>query len=155
MNFSDSDPLLQLYMGFTLVDITQTKITNVKDSAANPKGRNQQRNWEALVQVLGLRAQPIILEYLGVETETLSSYEFGKLYTGTHKVWGFKFGVEHAGVYDGAYPFSVLNSDCNKVPVVANLDETIQLSNSIFSTEGETKNIYFSVLQNINTQCEL
>jgi hypothetical protein len=146
-----SDPLLQLYMGYTLVDITQTKITNAKDSMADPKGRNKQRNWETLVQVLSLRAQPIVLEYMGSTVVEVSDYAFGSAYAGKHRVWSFKFGVEHGGVYDGNRPFSVLETDCNKVPVIAKLDETILLTNAIFSTEQPTINIYFTATQNINT----
>lgn len=141
---STVDPLIQMYIGFTLVDITQTNITSTKESFVNPKGRNQQRNWETLVQILSLRAQPMELELLSVNIEDLSKFKFGTDYTGKHRVWTFKFGVEHVGVYDGVEPFSILANDCNGVPIISNLDETIPLTNAIFSSDTKTKNIYFA-----------
>ena len=45
------------YQGFTLIDITPTGITSY--SAEHEFERNQQRNWETVLQCISLRAQPL------------------------------------------------------------------------------------------------
>ena len=54
------DRQLHYYTGLTLVDITATGVTRNGEELA----RNQQRNWETVVQTMGLGAQPI--EKLGL-----------------------------------------------------------------------------------------
>ena len=43
-------------IGYTLVDITETKM--IRDLDGKELERNQQRNWETVLQCIGLRAQP-------------------------------------------------------------------------------------------------
>ena len=43
--------------GITFVDCTPTGITK-----GDNKARNQQRNWETIIQTFGILTQPIILE---------------------------------------------------------------------------------------------
>ena len=45
-----------LYQGFTLIDITPTGVIN--HSTQNEQKRNQQRNWETVIQTISLGAQP-------------------------------------------------------------------------------------------------
>ena len=129
---------------FTLIDITHTGV--IRYSADNKKKRNQQANYETLLQVIGLRAQPMIFEkpYL-LKNESLSKYSFGSSYTGNHNVWIFKFSIEHADVYsDTVSEFGLLEDDLRQVPIIAGLDETITLPVPIFSTSYDFKNTYFT-----------
>ncbi len=143
----DDNSLLQLYIGYTLVDITKTNITSAKESQDNPKGRNQQRNWETLVQILSLRAQLMVLGNPFTFDDDVKMYNFGSEFTGRHKIWTFKFGVEAAGVYDGATPFETLRKDCDAVPIITNLTETVAITPSMFIVDGPKRNVYFEVFK--------
>jgi len=47
---------LQFFQSVSLVDITATGMTRSNDP--DSVERNQQRNWETVIQCLGLRTQP-------------------------------------------------------------------------------------------------
>lgn len=137
--FNDSLGQLRLYRGYTLVDITRTNV--VRADINNPQPRNQQRNWETLVQVLGLRAQLTVLGNPEVTTR-----ELFPAYPGPQQVWTFKFGVEQDDVFsDGKDPFGLLISDCSNVPIITGLTETAKLVVPTFDAK-DSKNIYFKVL---------
>ena len=132
--------IMNLNLAFTLVDITQTGIV----SSTNSKERNQQRNWETVIQVIGLRSQPTLLSAPIVEELDLSYFRFGTEYMGTNRVWSFKFGTEQDGVYsDGVTPFGLLELDFVKVPIIVGLDETAAMNLSTFKVVGPQRNIYF------------
>lgn len=134
---------MKFYTGITLVDITATGVTHQR--AGNEVERDQQRNWETVLQVIGLRAQPQLIdgpycyEYQIDET-TL----FGDSYQGLHKIWIFSFGVEYDDVWllDGD-PVAGLDKDFSQVPVVCGLTETARFILPIFYPYGVIKNIYF------------
>ena len=46
--------------GFTLVDITRTGVTHNRPE--NEHQRDQQRNWETVIQCMGLRTQPLDIQ---------------------------------------------------------------------------------------------
>ena len=131
---------------YSLVDITETGV--IRDHAGQELERNQQRNWETVLQCIGLRAQPMnIRKYTAPDLMTdLTGYKFGEMYTGKHKVWNFKFSIEHEGVFardDDALYF--LNESFNEVPVITFLSETARFLLPIFHTTGPIKNIYFNI----------
>jgi hypothetical protein len=130
-------------IGYTLVDITETKV--IRDVDGKELERNQQRNWETVLQCIGLRAQPQNMDWR-VDEVSLENYEFGELYKGTHKVWSFAFTTDFPGVFDdGKDPVGLLESDFNEVPVVTYLDETARFLLPLFYTSGPIKNIYFMI----------
>lgn len=139
------DSLLRVYVGFTLVDITCTKVTNAKDTESFPKARNQQRNWETIVQILSLRAQPIMLDEPSIIEDELQYHQFGEMFSGTHKIWMFKFGIEHDGAY--GEDFKTLKFDCNLVPIITGLDETVKIRIPVFSAYLDECNIYFTQIK--------
>ena len=142
---TDSSSTLRLSVGYTLIDITKT---NEVSGLANNKARNQQRNWETLVQVLGLRAQLITLSTPDIKYADASSTNFGVAYKGKHRVWTFTFGVEQEAVF--ASPTSshgTLEHDFINVPIIASLDETITIQIPTFIVDGPYKNIYFEQLK--------
>jgi len=154
-----SSDLNNLIRCFSLIDITKTDVVqrykndlHFIDSAGQDvtteeefnHSRNQQRNYETLLQVISLRAQPIYTEKPTCLMSTdLSNYKFGAQFENSANLWEFTFGVEHEGVFDSDRLFGALEDDVNKVPIIGELNESILLPVSIFSTVGDLKNIYF------------
>ena len=125
----------------TLIDITPTGV--IKGDSSK---RDQQRNWETVLQVLGLKTQPIILG----GPELLSDIDgvskiFGEFYQTMQKVWIFKFASER-----NIYTVDQLYEDFEQVPVITGLDESARFMLPIFHSYGILKNIYFSTVDELN-----
>lgn len=91
--------------------------------------RNQQRNWETILQMISLRTQPMNLSSTTV----------------TDQVWEFTFEVEAAGVYSinaDVNNMGALLQECNGIPMVTNLNERDELD-SVLITQGTKQNIWF------------
>jgi len=147
---------------FTLVDITKTGIVSnyrpeipmfvddagqiVRDFDTWNRSRNQQRNFETIIQIIGLRAQPLLLEPPESSVVELNTLRFGVQFRGSHRVWSFRFAVEHSQVFDGAQPLQSLHDDINQVPCISNLKETCGIETPIFITQGNNANIYFETI---------
>lgn len=135
------------HRGFTLVDVTKTDIT--KYTQELERMRNKQRNWETVMQVLGLRAQIMAIRQLKTETVDLAGYQFGENYTGKQRVWTFEFEVEFENLYLQEHdPYGVLKSDFSHTPIILGLDETVTPPMPLFYTNGLSKNIYFISVDN-------
>ena len=130
------------FQGYTLVDITATGVIRSQD--LDNAERNQQRNWETLLQCIGLRTQPQnIQEPITSILENVGIAEFGDFYTGTQKIWTWSWTVEREGVYDLANaPLAGLLQDLEQVPIVTGLTETARFMLPIFYPYGTIKNIY-------------
>lgn len=143
--------------GYSLIDITNTGVLAaykpdaqsfmdnasqvVKDQLSWNRSRNQQRNWETLMQLISMITQPTVLQQpIQKKNQDLLNYKFS--YTGIHTVWEFIIGAEHAQVFDSNIPSGRLIEMCNKIPIVLNLKETFEPNNSIFDTETDV-NLYF------------
>jgi hypothetical protein len=133
---------LYFFHGFTLVDITATGVIRSQD--LDNTERNQQRNWETLLQCIGLRTQPQnIQEPITSTVEDIGVAEFGDFYTGTQKIWTWSWTVEREGVYDLAdVPLAGLLQDIEQVPIITGLEETARFMLPIFYPYGTIKNIY-------------
>jgi hypothetical protein len=135
--------LLDKYTAYTLVDITDSNITNSRTS--DIAGYNQQQNLNTLIQLIGLRSQPILYSITILKTQDVVDYAFGNTFKGLHSVWKFEFASEHSNAYtkdDNDVYF--LQQDCNNVPITSSLNETVNLVNSIFETTNKNSlNIYF------------
>ena len=137
-----TDTRIHRHRGYTLVDVTKTDVT--KYTPELERMRNKQRNWETVMQVLGLRSQIMGIRQLKTETVDLSGCQFGDSYIGKHRVWTFEFEVEFENLYlQDNDPYSTLKNDFAHTPVILGLDETAQPPVSIFYTDGASKNIYF------------
>ena len=138
--------------GITLVDITSTGITR-----GDSKERNQQRNWETVIQTIGILTQPIILELPMYDTFTNKDamkgsmlykilgnrykFEFEMLKPSLN-FWVFAIGSEHKGVF--GTNLERLHEVFDMIPVVPNLNNTIDLTPSVFHTkDSEHINIQF------------
>lgn len=134
----------------TLFDITRTNISNRRNLLAEPdaenliRQRNQQSNFETLLQVIGLRAQPEDITdpqraNLKLDTKIWGNKSRSSL------VWSFSFTVNHATVYsDDTGPLGNLFADCEGVPMIVNLEESQKLEAQL-RTSGSEKNIHFEI----------
>lgn len=137
---------LQFYTGYTLVDITATKVTRYQQE--QERERNQQRNWETVLQTIGLRTQPLLINGpVCTETNLNEGWEFGEYYQGRHQVWAWTFAVEHTDVFLlDTNPMGALIQDFEQIPIIQGLDETARFMLPIFYPHGAIKNIYFKNL---------
>jgi hypothetical protein len=136
---------LQFFAGYSLIDITATGVTRAN---SDEQQRNQQRNWETVVQCMGLRTQPQNIQLPVLYQDDLENYEFGDMYTGKHNIWTWTWMVEQTDVYDlPNKPFGGLQQDFEQVPIVTFLEETARFMLPIFYPYGSIKNIYFKHIQ--------
>ena len=136
----------------TLFDITATGTTGhpkatrwpcqdrsgqvIADAEAWNRSRNQQRNWETLQQILGLRTQ--ITEITDPVIDA----------SGTR--WMFEFSTDTAGAFGSdSDPTAVLRTDAAGVPMLTdNVSEAV--SDTCLCTQGRHQNIWFAAVP-INT----
>lgn len=135
---------LQFFQGYSLVDITATGVT--RNTNDNELERNQQRNWETVLQCIGLRTQPQhIQQPIEAVFDDISIAEFGDIYTGKQRIWTWSWAVEGEGVYDlPGKPLAGLMQDFEQVPIITFLNETARFMIPIFYPYGGIKNIYFN-----------
>lgn len=101
------------------------------------RSRNQQRNYETLLQIFSLRTQP---QNITVPVKI-------------DNAWQFEFDSESEGVFDvygNADPLAGLKLDCDGVPMVMSLGEALGTGPTI-CTQGPQQNIWFDT---INTSLE-
>ena len=115
-----------------------TKTGLVIDTAQQwNRARNQQRNWESLLQIMSLRTQPMNVVPPTKHTDG----------------WHFAFEVEAEGVLGsnfGSDELAGLVGDCEGVPMVTGLDEAEPVAATLHA-RGANQNIWFSA---INTPLE-
>lgn len=127
------------YLGFTLVDITATGVTR-----GNSHRRDQQRNWETVLQSIGILAQPLDIMTPKTVPIDLAYTSFGNLYSKEQSIWIFGFRVEHTDVFKKNHDNLGALKECfNQVPFITGLDETARFLLPVFYCEGAIKNIYF------------
>ena len=133
---------MKFLTGVTLVDITATGVTRHKPG--HEIERDQQRNWETVLQCIGLRAQPFDIQGPISQVVNLDGSDFGEMYSGDHRVWFWSFSVEHSGVWNkDENQVHYLNHDFDEVPVIMGLTETARFILPIFYTQGAIKNVFF------------
>lgn len=139
-----NDVGLYFFQGFTLVDITATGV--IRGSDPDAIDRNQQRNWETVIQCMSLRTQPQYIQEPIVATfENINIAEFGEFYQGTQKIWTWSWAVESSEVYDlNSEHLLGLQQDFEQVPIITGLEETAKFMLPIFYPYGTIKNIYFT-----------
>lgn len=134
----------------TLIDITKTNTIR-----GYSKQRDQQRNWETVLQVLSLKTQPNVLEgpmkidYINSVPNDGFKLYFGDFYhdmPAPHSFWAVKFSSEHTEVYD----IENLYQDFDQVPIILGLDETARFMLPIFHSYGSLKNIHLFLAEELN-----
>jgi hypothetical protein len=137
----------------TFFDITATGITGhfkptrlpchdatgcaIIDQHSWNHSRNQQRNYETLMQLLSLRTQ--------IFDSTVPVLH--------NNSWSFEFSVEAPGVFGEDDNFSVLYNDADGVPMLRNLGEHHAVD-PVLITLGPRQNIWFAKTALNNTQQE-
>ena len=114
----------------TTVDITPTGVRRKSDDPDWLLKRNQQRNYDTLMQVLGLRCQPLDVEIQVMQELLELNFE---------KVWIIKFKVERDDVL--GKEGELFLDDVEGVPIVPALTETTPSFPPQFITRGPLKNI--------------
>lgn len=96
------------------------------------RSRNQQRNWETILQLIGLNTQPqdiMLPRCIG-------------------KTWEFEFRVESADVFslnNSADPLAGLKQNSVGVPMIVNLTETKKIE-PVLIAQGPQQNIWFETI---------
>jgi hypothetical protein len=94
------------------------------------RARNQQRNWETITQILGLRTQLFRIQ-------TPMSDQL-------NRSWMFEFETESDNIYgDDADPTAVLRTDAAGVPMLLGLNNRSEMSATLV-TAGAQQNIWFA-----------
>jgi hypothetical protein len=134
----------------TLFDCSHTGVTGTFRSGAVPfvdragqkvdnidswnRSRNQQRNYETLLQIFGLRTQP--QDIVGPNRK--------------NKTWEISFVSEVEAVFEilgNADRLILLKQDCEGVPMMLNLLENKKIQ-PVLCTSGRDQNIWFELINN-------
>lgn len=131
----------------TLFDITATGVRShyktskipflddlgneIRDSDTWGRARNKQRNWETINQIISLRMLPEeITTPVPIEHEG-------------RRAWTFSFLVPNLeSIMINDNPVSALLHDCNSVPMILGLDESLGLE-PILDAKSDDANIWF------------
>ena len=143
---------------YTLFDVTRTGVNfrNRFDTRTDPelaKQRNQQSNFETILQVVGMRSQPEDItdsDKITVTVDELAKYNFGYLFSKKYlknvksvTVWSFTFMVDGVAIFDdGISELGNLLQDCAQVPMIIGLEESVKLANHLDITD-QARNIQF------------
>tara|TARA_B110000503_G_scaffold117004_1_gene176571 strand:+ start:4107 stop:4493 length:387 start_codon:yes stop_codon:yes gene_type:complete len=111
----------------TLVDITESNIRRGNDKLSV----GQQSNYDTLIQVIGLRANPDPIKLIH-QHDSITTLGFGKSFKGKQKFWEFTFEVP-----DFSISVDNLKSDFYLVPIVNNLTESVKFNINVFNTLDE------------------
>lgn len=134
-----------------MFDITKTNVSSRRHAfseSSDPetiRQRNQQRNFETLLQIIGLRAQPEeITDPVLVNKQDKKIW--GTQYKKDSKVWSFSFNIQFPEVFNNETgPLGNLYLDCDGVPMITGLDETAELKSKLSSSDSNEKNIHFQI----------
>lgn len=127
------------YKIITLVDITRTNSSKAELDLIKVK---QQANFNSLIQAINLRSN--------IESFTDPEFKKGRLPTplsGKANHWIAEFEVEREDVFsDGVDSMALLIEDINGVPIIPDLNNSVDLDPPMFITKGKNTNIWFSVI---------
>ena len=121
----------------TLIDITPTN-----EYRKSSFESSQQANYNTVINVLGLRANPLFYSIKEVDCD-LKGLGFGSNYRGEKHIWILDFEIEQTG----AHNVKDMDEDFHLVPIIVGLGESVQINNSMFNTkDSKFKNIVFEQL---------
>ena len=139
---------------YTLFDITKTNVNARRynldsdgGNAAHVKQRGQQRNFETILQIISMRAQPEDITDSEKNMEQAKNSKWGTMHHGAGKIphWSFEFTISYSEIFsDGVNKLGYLFQDCAGVPMVTQLEEWYKLDNKLDIT-AESRNIYFEI----------
>lgn len=129
---------MNTYEIVTLVDITRTQARREDTDLAK---KSQQANFDSLRQAIELRSN--------VEWNTDPQSDMGQLpdLDGRARHWRWQFSVERESVFESiGDPVGLLKQDINGVPVIAALEETVDLDPPAFLTQGKNANTWITII---------
>lgn len=128
------------YKVITLVDITRA---NPDRKESDQLKLSQQANFNSLIQAIELRAN--------VFWETDPKRHSGSLplpLVGKAVHWTWEFDVERDDVFKKDNdPVALLKEDLHGVPVINQLNNSVDIHPSAFQTEGKNSNIWIYILE--------
>tara|TARA_B100001287_G_C22636148_1_gene507667 strand:- start:32 stop:448 length:417 start_codon:yes stop_codon:yes gene_type:complete len=127
---------------FTVIDMTETNVGR----SGEAKQRNQQANYNTVVQTAGLRVNPMPIA-LESKVGVVDGIGFGSSIKDKQRYWVFTFQHE----FENALNLDQLKDDFDLVPVITGLDETALINNSAFRTKDSVEtNIVFKFVDKEN-----
>lgn len=128
------------YQITTLVDITRSQ----PDRTETDKIKiGQQANFNSLVQAIGLRSNIEWTTNPKKETGTLPDHIKGKA---NHWTWVFDVEREDVFLRDDD-PVGLLVDDLHGVPIIGNLENSVDLNPSAFQTKGQNQNTWLEIIR--------
>jgi hypothetical protein len=125
----------QRYEIHTLVDITNTQDNNPKGNSVSYR---QMQNLNTILQVLGIRAQPLHPQVVKNSTTE---------YFSNQDSWTLSFSCDITDAWsNGDNKTYFIQSDIHNTPVFTDLDETATLLPACFVTTGDNINTYIMFL---------
>jgi hypothetical protein len=124
----------------TLVDITET---GTRRTDPDKRSYHQQSNYMTALNTIGLRANPDVDQSPQISSKSIGNLGFGNKYKGKQTIWELYFEIP----FQDAVTLEMLIEDFDLVPIVNNLDETIDIKEPVFRTKSqEYTNILFEQL---------
>ena len=114
----------------TLIDVTET---GTRRTDPDKRSYYQQSNYMTAINTVGLRANPDIEKRPTSSTVSVGNLGFGSKYKGKQTVWTFEFDIP----YEDAVTIDMLVNDFDLIPIVLNLDETIEMKDAVFRTKSK------------------
>jgi len=127
------------YQIITLIDITRTN--PVRDETDTVKV-NQQANFNSLIQAIGIRSNVEWVRDPKKHTGALPDGE-GKA---AHWIWEFDAERDEVFLKDGD-PVGLLIDDLHGVPIIDQLENTVELAPAAFQTKGKNINSWLTIIQ--------
>jgi hypothetical protein len=124
------------YQIITVVDITRTNPTRTE---TDPVTLGQQANFNSLVQAIGMRSN-----VTWIQDPELHN---GRLPIGPGKAahWIWQFDAEREDVFlNQGDDVALLVNDLDGVPIVDQLNNTVELTPAVFRSQGDNINIWCS-----------
>jgi hypothetical protein len=128
------------YKIVTLVDITRT---DAKKSDNDQHRLAQQANFNSLLQAIGLRSNVSWNYNPRKETGRLPEPVDGKA---NHWIWEFDVEREEVFLYQGN-PVGLLIDDLHCVPIISDLENSVDLTPPAFQTKGKNINTWLTIIQ--------
>jgi hypothetical protein len=127
------------YKIITLVDITRSNPTR---SETDQLKLGQQSNFNSLIQTIGLRGN---LEWNNDPCDIHGALPFPL--TGKARYWTWEFSTEREMLFHKeANPVGLLEDDLQGVPIIDNLNNTVEFKIPIFQTSGNNQNIWIEII---------
>lgn len=128
---------MERYRIISLVDITRSRASR---SETDQIKIGQQANFNSLIQAIGIRAN--------IDWDQDPKQQDGRFpdpIDGAGTCWTWEFVTERYSVFlKNDDPVYLLKEDLQGVPVINGLNNTVDITPSVFQTKGEKQNIWIS-----------